>query len=208
MATRLDKLTEESLLLASVVNTPASVSVLKPQYDSRWWNNAKTMERRLSRYTDSTHRSRNTSLDAYQPTHQSRALFTAHVSDCASCGSVHRRLMTSEKVGRGDEYDVTLLRFSVWRAVEKFLTPNRRNESVVFWRICYDRCTMIFFVLSVLCVLCSFFLCLLSVLSFCKRRPCDLFFFYSRYFWTVGVFTGYLHSVAGLAVTCTWMGGA
>ena len=57
------------------------------------------------------------------------------------CVPVRRRVMTAGKVDRGDGYDVTLLRLAVWPAVEKFQTPNRRNQSRVLRRICYDRCT-------------------------------------------------------------------
>ena len=42
-------------------------------------------------------------------------------------------------MGRG--YGVTLLHLTVSPVVEHFQTPRHRNESRVFWRVCYDRFT-------------------------------------------------------------------
>ena len=40
-------------------------------------------------------------------------------------------------------YDVTVLRLAVSPVVEIFQTPRLRNETRVFWRICYDLCTTV-----------------------------------------------------------------
>ena len=77
-----------------------------------------------------------------------------------------------------------MLRLAVSPVVGIFQTPRHRNESSVFWRICYDLCTTL----------------VSGVLS--GRRDTlwlvdlpliDIFvcFFHSRHFSTAGVFMGY-----------------